>query len=128
MHTNRYHLKQIFALSERFSSSNGLQFNVSGHNVVFDDVIYTNPGNPGNIVWGPSELIKTALIDVHQPVRLPCRTTPMSMTGTGFLENECGSRSSRSLPSKISTLVYIKESVTTIAIDEKKGTQAVAHL
>jgi Ca2+-binding RTX toxin-like protein len=46
-------------------SSNGIQFVVNGHGVVFDDATYTRPGNPGNIVWQP---IKPELLDVrHDP-------------------------------------------------------------
>jgi len=55
-------------------SSNGIQFVVNGHGVVFDDATYTRPGNPGNIVWQPKT---PAMLDVkHDPGAVPMSHEP----------------------------------------------------
>ena len=54
--------------------SNGVQFNIAASGARFDDVTYTRPGNPGNIVW---EAVDAALLDIRaDPNAVPMSYAP----------------------------------------------------
>ena len=54
--------------------SNGVQFNIAASGVRLDDVTYTRPGNPGNIVW---EAVDAALLDIRaDPSAVPMSHAP----------------------------------------------------